>query len=317
MLYKGEQIMRNLSICLLVILLILTFISCSTKTSEVLEVGEFDNNSATKTFEVLEVGEFDNNSEAKHYAEIVLQNDRYQKSNIEKNKAVTLNETQLDLTYATSKNSYFYHDNVDYYENKQNGKTTRVGINSHSGRNDRYSYYDKNYLDEINKKSATELTRDECFDIARKYFDKYEDTSQYTLVNERYDDIPEWRGTYSFEFRRVVQGIETCDCAYIRFTVFGDIIRHTFISLGEMKDATLPSESDIKLIEENVDKKLQDIYSNVTDKYSVSYEIPDPLFIRMADGRYAFEYFVGVDLTPKNDTDSTISEATTLIVYVD
>ncbi|MBP3369841.1 MAG: hypothetical protein J6L85_03720 [Clostridia bacterium] len=309
--------MRNLSICLLVILLILTFISCSTKTSEVLEVGEFDNNSATKTFEVLEVGEFDNNSEAKHYAEIVLQNDKYKKSNIEKNKAVTLNETQLDLTYPTSKNSYFYHDNVDYYENKQNGKTTRVGINSHSGRNDRYSYYDKNYLDEINKKSATELTRDECFDIARKYFDKYEDTSQYTLVNERYDDIPEWRGTYSFEFRRVVQGIETCDCAYIRITVFGDIIRHTFISLGEMKDATLPSESDIKLIEENVDKKLQDIYSNVTDKYSVSYEIPDPLFIRMADGRYAFEYFVGVDLTPKNDTDSTISEATTLIVYVD
>jgi hypothetical protein len=206
---------------------------------------------------------------------------------------------------------------VDYYENKQNGKTTTIGINSHSGRNDKYSYYDKNYLDEINKKSATELTRDECFDIARKYFDKFEDASQYTLVNERYDDIPEWKGAYLFEFRRVIDGIQTCDCAFVRVTVFGDVIGHTFISLGEMEGATLPSESDIKLIEENVDKKLQNIYSNVTDKYSVSYEIPDPLFIRMADGRYAFEYFVEVDLTPKDDTEHTISEVTKLLVYVD
>ena len=116
---------------------------------------------------------------------------------------------------------------------------------------------------------------------------------------------------------RLIDGVETGDTAVISITVFGDVIGHTFGLLGAMKGATLPSESDIKLIEENVDKKLQNIYSNVTDKYSVSYEIPDPLFIRMADGRYAFEYFVEVDLTPKDDTEHTISEVTKLLVYVD
>lgn len=129
--------------------------------------------------------------------------------------------------------------------------------------------------------------------------------------------VPEWKGVYTFHFSRIIDGIETYDCAIIGITVFGDIIDHSFLSLGEMKDAKLPSESDMEIIEENVDRKLKDIYNNVTDKYSVSYEVPEPLFIRMADGRYALEYFVEVGLTPKDDAEYTISEATVLIVYVD
>lgn len=200
------------------------------------------------------------------------------------------------------------------YHDKEKGIAVEKGINSYTGNTDWYYFYNKNYLAEINK---PELTRDECREIAKKYFDEFIDSSEYDVTYERYMYVPEWKGVYTFHFSRIIDGIETYDYAIIGITVFGDIIDHSFLSLGEMKDAKLPSESDMEIIEENVDRKLKDIYNNVTDKYSVSYEVPEPIFIRMADGRYALEYFVEVGLTPKDDAEYTISEATVLIVYVD
>ncbi len=41
------------------------------------------------------------------------------------------------------------------------------------------------------------------------------------------------------------------------------------------------------------------------------------MILRMADGRYAFEYFVEVGLISKDDAEHTLSETTNLIVYVD
>ena len=291
-----------------------SFISCATK-----EDIETDN---SERFKVLEANQYDDRiSGAKHSTEIELSNETYEKSDIEKSKTLTVNNENFEATYSYSKKSYLYHGDFDRYESKNGENITMIDINSYSGKCDGYFFLDKKYLNEVNEKNKSELTKEECSDIAKQYFEEfagYEDSCNHILVNEKYIDSPEWKGYYLFEFARVIDGIKTWDRAYIYVTVFGDVIGHYFMSFGSMKDAKLPSESDMKTIEENVEKKLQDIYDNVSDKYSISYEIPKPTFIRMHDGRYALDYSVEVELTLKEGDDARLfSELTQLIVYVD
>ena len=301
-------------IALTILLSVIFLVSCSSFKDNQVPMINDDKAFAIGKFEVFEFGDFDNLSGANHSKEIDLSKKSYKKEMSLNQNTIKFNNKDINATYDETEEGYLYGYNRDFYKSKNGKETTVLGVSNIDGKVDYYSWVSSNYVDSIDE---DKLTRDKCFEIAKEYLNKFIDSSEYELVGEKTWEIPEFEELYSFEFRRVIDDIKTSDYASIRVTCFGDVVGHSFISLGEMKDATIPSESDLKLIEENVDKKIQDIYSNVTEKYSVSYEIPDPLFIRMAAGRYAFEYFVEVDLTPKDDTEHTISEVTKLLVYVD
>ena len=267
-----------------------------------------------KEFVVLEAGEYDSNSEANHKMEISLSPEIVKKDINNTTKMIKYNNDQYDSKYRKTSEGYFYRNELDLYECEKNQTEFTFGINSDTGKIDRYSWWNPNYVKEITK---PELTRDENLEIARNYLAKYIDTNDYELVDEKYRDIPEYKAIYDFEFRRVINGIQTSDCAYIGVTVFGDISDHLFISLGEMADAELPSDEDMQTIRTKVEEKLKTIYDNVSDKYTVSYGIPDPVFVRLSDGKYAFEYDIDVSLAPHDNPDMPISELTKLLVYLD
>ena len=267
-----------------------------------------------KEFVVLEVGEYDSNSEANHKTEISL-SPKITKNNLNNTtKAVQYNNTKYDSEYKRTNEGYFYNNKLDIYDYKDGETRITFGINSGTNKIDRYSWVNDNYVKDISK---PELSREECIEIAWNYLTKYIDTADYEVVGEKYLTIPEYKAIYEIEFRRVIDGIQTSDCAYIGVTVFGDISDHLFISLGEMANAKLPSDEDMQTIRTKIEEKLKTIYDNVSDKYTVSYEIPDPVFVRLSDGKYAFEYDIDVSLAPHDNPDMPISELTKLLVYLD
>ena len=290
--------MKKIIVCLLFVALLISLFSCSN----------------SKKYEVLEAGNYDNLSGANHTEEISIALETKEKIFIDREKNISFNGSDYAVEYDNTAESYLYRTEVDYYESEETGKLVEFGINTKTGNIDRYSWVDVNYAKEIDK---PEISRDECFEIAWNYLTKYIDTKNYELINEKYRDIPEYKAIYDFEFRRVIDGVQTSDCAYIEVTVFGDVVGHMFISLGEMADAKLPSDEEMQTIRTKVEEKLKTIYDNVSEKYTVSYEIPDPVFVRLSDGKYAFEYDIGVSLAPLNNPNMPISELTKLLVYLD
>ena len=271
---------------------------------------------ATKNekFKVFEADCSDNVSGANHLKEIDLSTKNYESSNVERYKTINFNGTDFYLEYDETKEGYLYNNSVDYYRINEQGRYTEIGVNSGNGNIDWFLWRDVNYTKEVGK---PQLTKEECRNIATEYFARFAEISEYELISEGYWDAQESGAFHIFQFVRVINGIQTSDTATIDVSIFGDVLAHRFKSLGEMKSAKLPSESDIKLIEENVDKKLNDIYSNVADEYEISYELPDPIFIRLKDGKYAFEYSVEVNLLYKDSSNQILSELTKLIVYID
>ena len=264
-------------------------------------------------YAVLEIGGYDNLSGANHKTEIKLDNKEQSKLFISPNKTINVNGIAWNVDYTISEKGYLYKNNLDYYEKNENGVYVQIGINEDTGVVDSYSWVDVKYTE---NKNISELTEKDCLDVAKTYLSKYVTSNEYEVVNVRYMEIPEYKAIYDIEFVRVIDGVKTSDKAYIGVTVFGDVISHLFVSLGEMADATLPTDEEMKIIEANVDKKLETIYENVSADYDVSYEIADKVLVKLSDGRYAFEYYVNVDLKTEN-APTKITETTKLLIYLD
>ena len=264
-------------------------------------------------YTVLEIGGYDNLSGADHKTEITLDNKKHSKLFISSTKTENVNGTMWNVNYTTSEKGYLYKNNLDYYEKNENGVYVQIGINEDTGTVDSYSWVDVKYTD---NKSGTALSEEECLNIAKIYLNDFVPSDEYEVVDVRYMEIPEYKAIYDFEFVRMVDGVKTSDTAYIGVTVFGDIISHLFVSLGEMVDVELPTDEEMNIIQNNVNAKLDAIYENVSANYDVSYEIADVVLVKLSDGKLALEYYVSVDLAPKNAA-KVITETTKLLVYID
>ena len=291
--------MKRIVIIISLILLVFCFASCNQK----------------EKYSVYEVGGFDNVSEADHSNEIVLKSQKYIKSNAVKQKTVEVNGKEWDVKYSESIKGYLYNNDRDRYENESGDKSIIVEINNKTGRVDRFDFIDQKYLDE--KGTAKKLTEEACLDIAKTYLNKYVKSSEYKMVESNYLEGSFCGELYSFKFVRVINGFNTSDSAHINVSSYGDVVSHYFTSLGEMKGAKAPTDDEMKIIEENVSKKLDSIYKNVLNKYDVSYETEDKVLIKTSDGRYALKYNIAVTLQPKNDEAVSFVEQTVLLIYLD
>ena len=265
-------------------------------------------------YKVLEAGGCDNASGANHQEEIDLENQVFKKPLLNSHKDIRINDKDYTGKYRNSQKGYLFKNDVDYYESNENGELVQFGINQETGRIDKFSWVK---LDYINNKEGSALNYEQCLVVATKYLNDFVDATEYTLVASRYLEIPEYEAIYDFEFVRVIDGVKSSDKAYVGVTIFGDVISHLFVSLGEMRDATVPSADDFKIIENNVDKKVQSIYSDVYDKYKYSYEIADKIIVKLSDGKYAMEYHLEVTLTSISSPESSIAERTCLIVLLE
>ena len=283
-------------ICLVIALTLMSLCACS----------------EANTYTVLEVGGYDNFSGANHMEDITLDNENYSKVLVIPQKTVKINGNDWKVEYCGSQKGYLYKNDLDNYTRDEDGVFVDIGINQDTGTVDSYMWVDQKYVE---SQTGAELTEEECLDIAQTYLGDYVKTDEYEVVNVRYLEIPEYKAIYDFEFARVIDGIKTSDTAYIGVSVFGDVISHLFVSLGELADAEAPTEKEMEIIQDHVDAKLAAIYENVSSKYDISFEIEDTVLVRLSDGKYAMEYYVRTDLVAK-DTQAKVAEATKLLVYL-
>ena len=289
--------MKKMIICLVIALMLMSLCACS----------------EANTYTVLEVGGYDNFSGANHMEDITLDNENYSKVLVIPQKTVKINGNDWKVEYCGSQKGYLYKNDLDNYTRDEDGVFVDIGINKDTGTVDSYMWVDQEYVE---SQTGAELTEEECLDIAKTYLGDYVKTDEYEVVNVRYLEIPEYKAIYDFEFARVIDGIKTSDTAYIGVSVFGDVISHLFVSLGELADAEAPTEKEMEIIQDHVDAKLAAIYENVSSKYDISFEIEDTVLVRLSDGKYAMEYYVRTDLVAK-DTQAKVAEATKLLVYLD
>lgn len=289
--------MKKMIICLVIAQMLMSLCACS----------------EANTYTVLEVGGYDNFSGANHMEDITLDNENYSKVLVIPQKTVKINGNDWKVEYCGSQKGYLYKNDLDNYTRDEDGVFVDIGINKDTGTVDSYMWVDQKYVE---SQTGAELTEEECLDIAKTYLGDYVKTDEYEVVNVRYLEIPEYKAIYDFEVVRVIDGIKTSDTAYIGVSVFGDVISHLFVSLGELADAEAPTEDEMEIIQNNVNAKLDAIYENVSSKYDISFEIEDTVLVRLSDGKYAMEYYVRADLVAK-DTQAKITESTKLLVYLD
>lgn len=325
--------MRKLSILLLILPLTMWFSACSIlpnsvnidspPTTALITPTQNPTTSNTNTslkpeafsFQIFETGAFDNYSEANHQIEIELETTEKIDTNAEQQVNFSFSGTDYVLPYKKTVEGYLSNSNYDIYEKiEKNKQHVEFFLNRNTKRIDMLTCSDFLYLQHLDE-SAKELDREECLMIVQNFLYQYiSDFDMYQLSEDLFDP-PEFGIVYQFYFSRFVGGIETSDQATIWITAYGDIILYDIRGFGEMQGAELPTDEEMSQIQAGLDAKILEIYQRLEDRYTIEFEIDEVLFIRLADGRYAFKYRIGAELTPKGDGVSH-AEAFELLVII-
>ena len=312
--------MKKLLYFILITSMLVSLVSCNENTtvtqddSTVKNTDSNENEDIEKTYTALEFGVSDSYlTGANHKEDVKLQKTTYSGMARGTSKSINVLGTEYNAKYDESEKGYYYNEDIGYYKNTTDEYIYKFGINKTTGRVDECSLYIKNYPKV--KEGSTKLSRDECKEIALNVLEHYANLDEYEITHVGTSDLLEYK-VHNFWFTRIIDGIETKDAAYIVITEYGDLYKYIFTCLGEMKDAVAPNADEISAIEKCVDEKVKSIYANVTEKYSIEYEIREKYFVKLEDGKYAMEYVVDVDLTPEKSEEYGFSEKISLLVYV-
>lgn len=273
-----------------------------------------NNSNFESKYIALEIGPNDYVSGAAHNADIKLISQEYISNNIGEAKKISINNHEFSVEYYESNKGYLYNDDKECYQKITDNEYIEIDINKNTNRIDFYNWISKDYMDD--KESKEKLGKSDCQQIAIEYLDQYIDVDEYELLSVDYKEFIEIDGVYRFSFARVIDGIMTFDQATISVTVYGDVIGHSFFCLGELKDAPIPTSSELIEIDKVVDEKIQSIYSNISKKFNIEYEIDYRYIVKHSDGRYAMEYSLDVDIIPLAKDEESISERVNIMVYL-
>ena len=307
--------MKKISLYIIVISLMWSFSACASKEINVKDDAITEKQNTVVRYNVFEMGGTLNQSQANHSVEFVGGKKIKSEKEIENEYKYIVDGQEYSLTYDHTEEWYWFGSETVYYSIEQDGKQIEIGINKETGRVDSYWFAEKYYSDE----NTTTLKNDkECLEIAKQYLANYvEEANAYELIDINYSDGWQGRGLYTYEFRRIVAGVQTMDAAYIGVMGDGTIKTHTFQCLGQMKDIELPNENLMGLIEKDIDKKLIAIYGPLKGDYSVTYEMSDMVYLRLLDGRYAIEYSYEVSMSSLKEDAVPFTELTKLIVVLE
>ncbi len=263
---------------------------------------------------ILETGPYDCFLEANHnfeYSESIQTN---KKLKVFKTKQFDFGNQSVEGKYSHTKAFNGYRE-IDYYEGTWNNAELSFGFNPQTKRCDSYFMSDLNYLQ---NNSLPELNRDECLSIAQNYFNDFiSDPQAYSLTEEKFLELPEYKAVYNFTFTRKVNDLLTEDNAHIGVTVFGTVFSHSFSCLEELKNAKAPEEEDMARIQDQVDAKLDTIYSHLEEQYTIEYSTKEMVLSKVENEKLVLKLYIEAKLSPKDNPDYYFYDGTHLIVYLE
>ena len=283
----------------------------TTKTEETTE-----EDTKPSKYTALEFGIYDSEVGANHNIDIKLGTTTYVDAPNKKMMQITVNGITYKADYEQSQKGYLYNEDFNLYRSVDDTYIIEMSVNKNTGIVDMCMLVNKKYLS--SKDPTQKLNQDECTEIAYKILGQYVNSEEYTLtcVEKDYRTTGGRYDIYQYWFYRIIDGVVCNDSAYIVITEYGDLYGYQFTCLGEMKDAVVPSEEELSDMRVAVDNKIKSIYANVEKSYGVEYEIRDEYFVRLADGKYAMEYVVDVNLIPNDPEGFKLIEKISLLVYV-
>lgn len=265
-------------------------------------------------YTVLEIGGYDYVSEANHKEEFRVKLNEEIEGSLAKEKTIEYSGIEYDVNYEYTRTNYLYNSDMECYAERDGLNYTRFGVNKTTGKIDMYGWLDISYLE---TPGLIEKSRDECLSIAKDQLASLiEDPEQYELEVEALREIPEYDALYVFEFVRKINGVKTADSIRIDVTIYGILAYYRTDCFGVMRGAKLPDQEQMTAIQADIDKKLDAIYEPIKDDYSVTFELDDMVFERLADGRYALEYYYEAELISLKDENPIPRRETTRLIVI-
>lgn len=217
-----------------------------------------------------------------------------------------LNGTSYSVNYLESSVLYGTYSYIDYYTEINNTDLV-FGVDQNTGKI--VFFNDKSYMksnDEYD--NDTVLSEEFLVKKASEILSQHIDClSEYTLTS--CDSVTHTNKLYMVEFSRFISGVKTADKLIVYIRPSGQLNGFNIVNMGRMDESKFPSEDDMLLIREEVEKKAKETFENYTERYD--YRIFDVECVRLNDDEYAmlfhFEYkFIqlGADTTAWDDGTS-------------
>ncbi len=222
-------------------------------------------------------------------------------------------EGVYDYTRTEINNGYSYEryegDNCRFAINKDTEKIVYF-----NGFTNRIKY---EQLLEDNKKNEQPKSGDECYQLALDFINNNSlgiDLSKYELINDNRNS----ESRAIFEWRGKVDGIYT----YATFTVevekYCDNIRFESEYLDMMDDLTLPDTYDKETIDKMVDERLNGIYSEIKDTYTIDWRAKELQYlIKLRNGKTAIICETTSYIQPNDKSRPTFSDESEFIIFLE
>ncbi len=317
-----ETIMKKTITFLLLLVLIISVVSCAktdpfeSNTLENAETPEIPRYTALEVADVCDCG-----GVLPHVGEISLTDlgdiDTSGLPTAAPTKSITVSGEEYEVPFQGTLFRYAYHSDVDTYQIKGEERHIIFDVSKATGQIVSYSCLDIQYEPKID---AAEKTKAECEAIAWNHLRANTNTLGYELSYSSPLQENMQGGAYCFEFRRFVGGVETEEFAVIYVNIYGEIPLYHFSLLGEMKDAPVITNTQMKGVLQSAEEKVKSLCANLREGLTYkSFEITKMQYTRMRDGRYAL--FLDVDVVLNIDyskvTQTEYTDHTRLLVYLD
>ncbi len=196
-------------------------------------------------------------------------------------KTVEIDGVKYTGVYQNSTKSDYYRDDTDNYFVQIGEKKVTFTINRETGAC-------RSLIISGKRASGEEITRNEAYAKAIAYLKAYvPDIENYELVNENSNG-----SVYDFIWQRKINGIKTTDAASVTMAKTGEIFTHVLQSTGSFEN-----ENAVAIDKQKIEKALSDKIDSMYPKYNgITYNAENIMLIRFANGKYAFEYRVNIEM---------------------
>jgi hypothetical protein len=214
-------------------------------------------------------------------------------------KTIVIDGVEYTGTYKDSTRSDYYRDDTDNYFAQIGNKRVEFTINRETG-------ICRGLFVSRGETSGTTISRNEAYAKAIAHLKAYvPDIEKYELVNESSSG-----SVYDFIWQRTVNGIKTTDAASVTIRKTGEIFAHVVQSAGSFENTDI---SDVD--KQKMEKALTDKINNVYAKYNeITYNAENIMLIRFANGKYAFEYRVNIEV--RNDANKLMKDYGRFIIEI-
>ncbi|MBE5964369.1 MAG: hypothetical protein E7252_05460 [Lachnospira sp.] len=211
---------------------------------------------------------------------------------------------EYDESEVNSKIDYAYHEYYAY----------NIGVDINKKTGTIVKFYDSNPQEKVEKRD-----KQECYQIAIDFINNHDlgiDLDKYELIFEN-----EGGGAYQiceFRWRGKVDGVYACSNFTIWVGKTADSIRFESEYLDMMDDLTLPDTYDKEAIDKMIDERLNGIYSEIKDTYTINWRAKELQYlIKLRNGKTALICETTSYLQPNDKSKPNAGDTSEFIIFLE